>query len=224
MHPASLITTPFRLLAEVRHARAFHPDGFFCAGIATRAGQSSLPFGDGPVTARISKGIGLPGRVPDIVGLAVRLRVPSDAGDVRYWDVLLSGPAPLGGRIPLPLPSIHWRGTMVSSLTPYRQNGTPFWIRGRFVEPTTTAEVSLEALHSSITEGQPVAVTIETATGAGGFTPVLDLRLDTVLVGDDVDFDPIRNLAPGIDFLPEWLSTVRDLAYRGSRAGRHAIA
>ena len=110
MQPATLITSPFRRLAELRHARVFHPDGVLCTGTASLTGDTPLPLAGGPVTARISKGIGLPGSWPDIVGLAVRL----PDGSASHWDLLLAGPAPLGGRIPLPLPSRRWVRSQVS--------------------------------------------------------------------------------------------------------------
>jgi hypothetical protein len=216
VQPATLITSPFRRLAELRHARVFHPDGVLCTGTASLTGDAPLPLAGGPVTARISKGIGLPGSWPDIVGLAVRL----PDGSASHWDLLLAGPAPLGGRIPLPLPSRRWVGSQVSSLTPYRHDGTLYWIRGRFLGPQDLPGLDLDRLRTAITTGSAAEVTIEVSTGTDAFVPVMHLRLDAVCTGLDVDFDPILHLPPSVDFAPEWLGSLRRKAYRGSRAGR----
>ena len=45
-----LITTPFRWLAALRHARVFHPDGLLCGGTAALSADHPLPFHSGPVS------------------------------------------------------------------------------------------------------------------------------------------------------------------------------
>jgi hypothetical protein len=63
----------FRGLAALRRARAFHPVGLVLRG-ELRPVADDLPWPSGPVAvvARLSKGAGTPGRLPDALGLAVR--------------------------------------------------------------------------------------------------------------------------------------------------------
>ncbi|MDY6811611.1 MAG: hypothetical protein SW127_21815, partial [Actinomycetota bacterium] len=126
------------MLSHARSARIFHPDGLVCQGHALLSGDTPLPLSSGPVTARVSKGIGTPGALPDIVGLAVRLPVtaPAAADDRAHpvWDLLLAGPAPLGGRLPLRLLTTRWSGPTVSILTPFRHDDSLYWVRAHIVE------------------------------------------------------------------------------------------
>lgn len=220
-----LLTTPFRWLATLRHARVFHPDGLLCGGVASVAGDHPLPFRSGPVTVRLSKGIGTPGGLPDIVGVAIRFPgatdpvspVPTAAGT---WDLLLAGPAPLSGRLPIPLPSTHWAPTAVSSLTPYRHDGELYWIRARIVEPTGPTGLSIEDLAACLRTNRKIVLILE--AGFGRFVPIARIELDHALTGLDVDFDPILNRPEGVEFAPSWLGDLRRRAYRDSRQGRHS--
>ncbi|MCX2754313.1 hypothetical protein [Gordonia sp. 4N] len=226
-----LITTPFRWLAALRHARVFHPDGLLCGGTAALSADHPLPFHSGPVSVRVSKGIGTPGGLPDIVGLAIRF--PStDPGTVGgggvspstnatgAWDLLLAGPAPLDGRLPVPLPTTHW-ATAVSSLTPYRYDGDLYWIRARILEPADSSGLSIEDLAARLRRNQPIVIVLE--AGAGRFVPVVRIEVDHVLTELDVDFDPILHRPEGVEFAPSWLGDLRRRAYRDSRAGRHSV-
>ncbi|WP_044505971.1 hypothetical protein [Gordonia sp. KTR9] len=226
-----LITTPFRWLGALRHARVFHPDGLLCGGHAALSADHPLPFRSGPVSVRVSKGIGTPGALPDIVGVAIRFPA-SDPGTVGgggvspstnatgAWDLLLAGPAPLAGRLPVPLPTTHW-ATAVSSLTPYRYDGRLYWIRARILEPSDSSGVSIEDLAARLRRNQPIVIVLE--AGARRFVPVVRIELDHVLTGLDVDFDPILHRPEGVEFAPSWLGDLRRRAYRDSRAGRHSV-
>ncbi|SFW85966.1 hypothetical protein [Amycolatopsis australiensis] len=69
-----LVAAGFRGLAALRHARAFHPAGLVLRGELSPL-DDDLPWPPGPVpvVARLSKGAGTPGRLPDALGLAIRL-------------------------------------------------------------------------------------------------------------------------------------------------------
>lgn len=59
----------------------------------------------------------------------------------------------------------------------------------------------------------------------GDFTPLARLALTGVMdaaPGDDVSFDPVVNLAPGVNLRPGCLAGLRASAYRRSREGRDA--
>lgn len=231
-----LITTPFRWLGALRHARVFHPDGLLCGGRASVSADHPLPFRSGPVTVRLSKGIGTPGGLPDIVGVAVRFpaSAPTNApagaptpvngtdGVVSgAWDLLLAGPAPLSGRLPVPLPATHWAPTAVSSLTPYRYDGELYWIRARIIEPTGPSGLDVEDLAACLRTKRPVVIILE--AGFRRFVPLARIELDHVLTGLDIDFDPILHRPEGVEFAPSWLGDLRRRAYRDSRKGRHSV-
>ncbi|MDS1114627.1 hypothetical protein RD149_12700 [Gordonia westfalica] len=231
-----LITTPFRWLGALRHARVFHPDGLLCGGRASVSADHPLPFRSGPVTVRLSKGIGTPGGLPDIVGVAIRSPAatganpsgtnPESAANGENtasgaWDLLLAGPAPLSGRLPVPLPATHWAPTAVSSLTPYRYDGELYWIRARIIEPTGPSGLDVEDLAACLRTKRPVVIILE--AGFRRFVPLARIEVDHVLTGLDIDFDPILHRPEGVEFAPSWLGDLRRRAYRDSRKGRHSV-
>lgn len=65
----------FASLSRVRRKRFFHPDGETYAGTATfRPSNTDLPFQGGTeAIVRLSRGAGIPGSLPDVLGLAVKL-------------------------------------------------------------------------------------------------------------------------------------------------------
>lgn len=65
----------FAALSKARGKRFFHPEGITCEGTLTFLDTDlDLPFaGATPAQARLSRGAGLPGRLPDVFGLAVKL-------------------------------------------------------------------------------------------------------------------------------------------------------
>jgi hypothetical protein len=77
----------FQVLKAVRPVRPIHPKGVGLTGELTRTGNAGSPSGvewlDAPgtdsVQARFSRSAGLPSRLPDVLGLALRL-TPSDGG------------------------------------------------------------------------------------------------------------------------------------------------
>lgn len=217
----SLLAKPFEWLSHARSARIFHPDGLVCQGQAQVVGDTQLPLCAGPVTARVSKGVGTPGALPDIVGIAMRLPVTADAADRdrRVWDLLLAGPAPLGGRVPLPLVTSHWLGATVSSLTPFRHDGSLYWVRAHIVEPGDLSGLSIDALRKAVYAGRPIIVTVEVARGGDRFVPVLRLHLD-VPADPAFDLDPVSNVPRNVELAPSWLASLRKQAYARSRIGR----
>src|SRR5215217_4508967 len=77
----------FRVLKVARPVRPIHPKGVGLTGELTRTGNAGSPSGldwlDAPGTdsaeARFSRSVGLPSRLPDVLGLALRI-MPSDGG------------------------------------------------------------------------------------------------------------------------------------------------
>lgn len=212
-----LFRAGFHALAALRGARAFHPNGLLLNGElqALRRDELALPEEPVAVTVRMSKGAGLPGRVPDALGLAVR--IPAVGG--HPWDLTFttSGTG-LVGRV-LPRAARAWTAGRYSTLLPYRTKGELVWLSAR-AETSRHAEASLDGLRRLVTEG-PVTYLVETVRANGRRNPCAKLTLHEV----DEDsprpaIDPMLNPPPGWELRPGWLTGLRERAYEGSREGR----
>ncbi|EME62671.1 hypothetical protein [Amycolatopsis decaplanina] len=207
----------FHALAVLRGARAFHPNGLLLKGELHALAHDDLALPEEPVavTVRMSKGAGLPGRLPDALGLAVR--IPSADGDP--WDLTLttSGTG-LAGRV-LPRPARAWTTGRYSTLLPYRTKGDLIWLSAR-AETSRHAEASLDALTRLVAEG-PVTYLFETVRANGHRKPCATLTLHEV--DEDASrpaFDPMLHPPRGWEPRPGWLAGLRERAYEGSREGR----
>ena len=142
-------TWAFRLASRLRGERAVHAEG------RTFTGRVDVPGGAGTGAAllddpgsydavvRFSRSVGLPSRLPDVFGLAVRL---VDAhGPGAHADLLLDStrPAPLLRR--LPWPGIDPTAPLYSTLLPYDVAGQRVLLGAR-VRPTAAPVRSLRDL------------------------------------------------------------------------------
>ncbi|MDF2822725.1 MAG: phosphodiesterase [Mycobacterium sp.] len=224
VHFSDIAAYPFRLGAALRHRRVFHPDGVIARGTIERTAPATvgLPVQSGPVTARLSKGAGTPGALPDFAGLAWRMS--SGPSSTTPWDVLMvSAGSTVLGRITL-WPTTSWQRATFSTLMPLGYRGTAWWLRARLTSTTPGAELTLDALAAALREGTPLRIEVDQAAGLKQFEPLAMLTLETLVpVGeqDNLALDPTRHSAPGVTLLPGWLTTLRRAAYRGSRQGRH---
>ncbi|MGJ7416581.1 phosphodiesterase [Streptomyces cinereoruber] len=183
-----------------------------------------MPWLDVPasyaVTARWSRGAGLPHPLPDGLGLA--LRVEEAGGPGHPLDLLLT----TGGRgrwtRHLPLPRASATAGPYSTLLPYvvgRRRG----VVAAFPAPGTARIPARAASVRAAVVRRPVAFQLCFGTG-GSWRALARLTLheDTsrpLLNGEG--FDPYLHYLP--DFHPvDRLRSLRLAAYAGSRAGRHA--
>jgi hypothetical protein len=218
---------PVRVGAAIRHRRLFHPNGVLAEGILERVAPpgEGLPMQSCDVIARVSKGIGLPGTLPDIAGLAWRSPPPQDLRSCMPWDVLLASTV-AGSRIIL-APTRSWSNSTFSSLMPLRFQGDLFqgdlwWVRARLVTKIEEPGLSLESIRTQIDSGQ-IDFDIEQANGTGGFWPLARLTLRHVdPSNDDIAFDPVLHSDEDVRLVPGWLADFRRAAYRRSREGRDA--
>jgi hypothetical protein len=221
MKPTDVLSLPFEWGSAVRHARVFHPRGVLLSGTVDRLAEEGhgLPLVSGPVIARFSKAVGLPGALPDIGGLA--LRVPSTDPSRPDWDVLLVTVfRGLLGRAVL-RPVTAWHGPVFSTLAPLDHDGQTWWLRATVATDVDAAGLSLDAVAAQVRAGG-VRIDVEQALGTGDFSPLARVTLTGEAQAGDVSFDPVRNRAPGVRLLPGWLNDLRESAYRRSRQGRHA--
>ncbi|BCI80065.1 hypothetical protein MTY66_16900 [Mycolicibacterium sp. TY66] len=222
------VTAPFQWVAAARHRRVFHPGGVLARGSIERvaARDVGLPIESASdVLVRLSKGIGTPGALPDVIGLAFRLPAGDSetAAAAPPWDVLLAS----AGRGRLSRfgvrPVVRWPGQPMSSVMPLRYQGTNWWLRAQILSHVDGAGVSLDSIRSALHDG-PMTVAIDQAPGFASFRPLARLTIKDVVPHDeiaDTDFDPVLHTAPGMQLAPHWLSNLRMQAYRRSRKGRH---
>ncbi|MGW0337377.1 phosphodiesterase [Streptomyces sp. NPDC003011] len=225
--PVAAVEAGFRRLARLRAAPALHPDGLTCTAELEVVDDGAGPWGARwldtparyPATVRLSRAAGLPRRLPDGLGLAVRAEGAGGPG--RPVDLLLTSSG--RGRVSrrLPLPRADALGGPYSSLLSYR-------IGGRSRVLAAFPRRSGRALH-----GDPASLTRALATGPLVFDlcaqgsgrswrafAVLTVRAPLPVRQDEsLDFDIYAHSAGG--FTPgSTLAATRRAAYRGSRVGR----
>jgi hypothetical protein len=209
------------LLGAVRRKRAFHPSGIAFLGTWTATDDLLPPLAPTqpwPVVVRLSKGVGLPGSVPDVLGLAIRIVDLHGLG--RHQDLLLASSGSRGvGRMIL-RPTTDHGGTWYSSLVPYE---TPvgdgvLWAHAELAagaEPPHT----LEAAAARVEAG-------ELSYLIGVTTPERDRLLGEVRIDERLDadaaealrFDP-ENAGPGLRPTGA-LQELRERAYHASQRFR----
>ncbi|MDF9714532.1 hypothetical protein INN71_00860 [Nocardioides sp. ChNu-153] len=205
-----------RTVAAVRPAgKPLHPAGTVVEGVLTRHGaedgaETGVDLLDRPgqtaVTARLSRGVGLPKPVPDVWGLALRLTQEGETGDLLFASTGWNGPL---RHLLVP----RWEGGQrpLTTLLPYRTPTGPV-VLGAW--PVPPAE-----------EDGGSAWTLSWARGLGPWHEFgrLDLEraVDDDLSGSDeqLSFDPVQNKIPGLEQYPV-VARLRRPAYRTARASR----
>jgi hypothetical protein len=223
MRPADLIAVPLQVGSAVRHRRIFHPLGILARGRIERVAPPGvgLPIESADILGRVSKAIGVPGGLPDLIGLAWRM--PPHAFAATPWDVLtVSAGSGLLTRFAL-RPTLSWAGTTLTTLMPLRHDDGWWWVKAQLMTELGGG-LRLDAVRSAI-DGGGVKFAIAQAHGTGPFEPLAHLTLTAAIPTDeehDVSFDPARNTAPGVELGPQWLTALRERAYLRSRRGRKA--
>ncbi|MDV3126942.1 phosphodiesterase [Mycobacterium sp. 21AC1] len=226
MSALNALTVPFQWTAAIRRGRVFHPHGVLTTGSIERI----APAGEGlpvetasEVLARLSKGLGTPGAVPDIIGLALRL--PPGPLAATPWDILLAsaGTGALGRVVGIQ-PVLRWSGQAMSSVMPLRYRGADWWLSARIVSDVKGIGVSLDDMRNQLCTAA-LELDLDQACGAGQFRRLARLTVTGVVPSGeahDVAFDPVLHVAQGVEPRPRWLANVRAHAYDRSRHGRHA--
>lgn len=194
-----------RSLAVVRPAaKPLHPRGELMRGRLYRHGlwpATEVDWLDQPgqddVLVRLSRAIGLPGALPDIHGLAVRVPVEGGSGDLLFastgWGKV-SRYVLTAARAPQTRP--------MTTLLPYRS-------------PVGAVLLGARANGAESFE-------LSCATHDSDFRVFADLRISRSAVDDpDVSFDPVRHQLPGLEQYPA-VELLREPAYRRARDSRSA--
>ncbi|QIJ66009.1 phosphodiesterase [Streptomyces sp. JB150] len=225
--PFLTVEAGFRWLAALRRAPALHPRGLTCAAtlevVRDRGEPWGVPWldtaGRYAALVRLSRAAGLPGRLPDGLGLAVR--VASAGGPDRPVDLLLTSSG--RGRVlrHLPVPRVDALGGPYSSLLPYRVAGR----RGVLAAfPRRTAQAPVPGNPTALADaldGGPLVFDLCAAV-SGGWRTFAVLTVTAPLAAqpqESVGFDIYAHSAE--QFRPGGaLAATRRAAYTGSRTGR----
>lgn len=195
-----------RTAGAVRPARKpLHPSGQVLTGRLLRHGLAPGTgvalideAGDEQVLVRESRSVGLPGALPDIQGLAIRVTNP----DGSAGDVLLASTG--WGRLTrfVLTPSRTTYGRPMTTLFPYRSPQGPLLLGAR--------------------SDRPGVVQLACATGGGPFRSFAELTVTDEEAGDPtVSFDPVLHPVPGLEQYPA-VVRLREPAYRSARRSRGA--
>ncbi len=201
---ASACATVFGGIARLRAAKSIHPRGAVVGALLERLDHPATGIdwvdesAPAQVVVRISRSVGLPAPLPDVLGMAIRVPLDPD----RFGDLLLSTGAKAPYARHLFVPRRAAVSATFTSLVPFR---TPVGLR-------MVAALSVDPTTYLLVVGPP----------RGAWSPFGRLLLDApaATVGDEeVDFDPVAHQLPGL-LLPELLSRLRQPSYTASRTGR----
>nr|WP_239522497.1 phosphodiesterase [Geodermatophilus sabuli] len=194
------VAVPLGALARWRRGKPMHPRGVVLDAVLERSGGPAgwgVPWlaaeGSQPAAVRLSRGAGLPLRLPDLLGLAVRVPGPD-----RPVDLLLSSAGQ--GRLTR-------RGTVLrrdaassySSIMGYRSDAGTLLFAATPEPGTAPLPSDPGALAAAVAARRPVFV-LSVARGSGEWLPFGRLRLLGPVADFDPDlqFDAVRNPPPGL--------------------------
>jgi hypothetical protein len=204
LHPRGIVAAGVLVIGDVADAgvRAARPDG---ADLLHRAGRY-------PARVRFSKSAGLPGPLPDALGIAVRL-TGTHPSPGRVADLLFTSSTTAPVLRHLPMVRLGWHG-VYGTLLPYRTaaGSVLLALRGP-VDAEGGAVPSLDSLRRALAAGP---LTFDLLAGPD-WHPVGRLEVAGPAEEDDPDlrFDPAHE-PPGLVFAPA-VRAWRTSAYRASR-------
>jgi hypothetical protein len=206
----------FRGAQRIRHPRPIHSRGaVFDAVVTWRGGaESGIAWVDQPAgtrqtgVARVSRSLGLPPALPDVLGLALRVETADGPADVE----LSTGAIGVPGRFLLTLQRTP-RSAWFSTLLPYRGREGSVLLGARLREPQGLPTSPRE---QGAVGGGPWTVDLFAARPTGRWRRFGALELTTSAVADDasaIRFDALRRPLPGADVAP-WHRRLREPSYR----------
>ncbi|MFS0732125.1 hypothetical protein ABC304_08960 [Microbacterium sp. 1P10UB] len=210
------------LILRVRRPRPIHPHGLLLRGEVEwmpGAPASGITWIDqpagtrAPTRARLSRSVGLPPLLPDVIGLALR----ADTGDGGFGDLEL---ATTGRGVPgrfLLLPRWTVSQATFATLLPYRTDAGPVHVSARRSGRRLPAD--LTALRH-VLASEPRRLELSFAHGSGPWHPfaVVALRVDRDQDDRMMRFDAVRHAIPGAGTY-EVVRLLRQPSYRMAQDG-----
>lgn len=193
--------------------KPLHPRGSVSSGTVRRFGLRDaigVPWVDEPgedeVTVRTSRAVGLPGGLPDVLGLAIRVPVDGD----RHGDLLLASTGL--GRISrfVLVPARDVQAATFSTLLPYRAPTGAVLIAATPVASGSGADFELQVARPGGPWRRFGAVDVAAAGANGG---------DGAAPDAEIAFDPMTNTIPGLQPY-EWVRQLRQRSYGAARRSR----
>jgi hypothetical protein len=216
-----LVSAAFARVARWRAARAVHPRGaLFDARVSLTERESATAAalggtGERPALVRLSKGVGTPGALPDLLGIALRTEV-----DGHVLDVLFTSAGRRGVTRRLLAPSTGWSRRPYTTLLPYSAAGSRV-VLGLDPEAPEHAAAADPASARAAVAITPLAFTLTERESGGHRHAIGRLLLEAVHPDEPITFDPAVNIHPQLHPAPP-LRRLRAWAYAGSRRGRRA--
>lgn len=216
------ITTAFEALARLRAAPAVHSRGVVLDAtlVLSGRGAAARPLGgqdSRPAVVRVSKSVGTPGGLPDLLGIA--LRVPLYGGTLL--DMLFASVGRHRATGLLLAPSRGWCRRRYTTVLPYRVDGRVLLLGLDPEEPGRADSARPDAVREAVGHA-PLAFAVTEGPLVGPRRTIGRLVLESARpVDGGISFDPVLNAHP--DLRPvELLTGLREWAYTGSRRGRRA--
>jgi hypothetical protein len=217
------LALPLGAVAAVTGRKPLHPVGVVLSARLERderVPRWGVPWLDGSgtdaVVVRLSRAVGLPMSLPDILGMALRFE---DASGVLH-DLLLATTGEAPGARHILQPRINPATAVYSSLFPYRTPRGPIVLAAL---PTDERNLTCDpaALAKAVT-AEPLVFRLAAASLTGEWEPFGTLEI-TGMSGADldppVDFDPVLYPLPGLVQASPF-SVLREPAYRLARVSR----
>jgi hypothetical protein len=210
-------------LTRVRGSKPMHPRGALFDAVLDRTGPPR-PWGVAwvdersvdRVLARFSRGAGLPGRWPDLLGLAIRFPAPDGGAPV---DLLLSstGRGPWSRLVPLPRRDV---ATVYCSIMSY---GSPLGPVRLAALPEGAGVPSEPAELARHVRARGLGITLAAALEDGAWEPIGRLRVLAAAepLDPEVHVDAVLHPPPGLSAAGP-MARFRRPAYAAARRARGA--
>jgi hypothetical protein len=210
----------FRALKILRPDRPIHPAGVALTGtVQRRPGSTGSGIlwadspGSNPVSARLSRSVGMPSGWPDILGLALRITTENGPADV----LLASTPMKWPGRLLL---TVHRNASnsKLTSLMPYKGAKGPVLLAARTEQTGRRLPATPDAFRQALGTGTwTLGLYHARPTGRWIRFGTLALTLDPDQADTAARFDPLTLPLPGAEAYP-WTSRLRQPSYAAARA------
>lgn len=212
----------FKALKVLRPDRPIHPSGVALAGTIERHPSGSASgidwidsAGTDPVTARLSRSLGMPQGWPDIIGLALRISTQAGPADVLLASTFLPWP----GRLLL-VPHRYASDSNLTSLMPYKGDDGPVLLAARTEGPGVRLPSAPDAFRKALGSGTwTLGLYHARPSGRWIRFGTLTLVLDSNEADTSMRFDPLVHTMPGAGSY-RWASRLREPSYSAARKPR----